>query len=123
MCKACKMDPREMRTFYERQGAVEVEDFDDEIRYSHPPRKNKKKQPKKRGCPGNDFGPHVYVWMPSLYKYSWSNDRDSFFFKHGFHRNEVQVCCGCEKRNKYRYTAEMQKRINRLGWYKANYGD
>ena len=86
--------------------------------------RRKKETPKKRGCPENDFGPHIYVWT-TLATNSWSQfleENDSFFGRHGFRRREYKVCCGCGKQQSSRYTEEMQKRITKLGWYEANYG-
>lgn len=105
-----------------RHGGVPLSDFDEEAPYK---KKSKKKRPaKKRGCPENDYGPHVYVWVPTSQVYDWWPDYDDGFYeKHGFHRREHKICCGCGKKQGGRYTEEMQKRIAKLGWYKAMYGD
>lgn len=103
-------------------GGVPPSDFEDLVPYRKKRGKARKKK-EKRGCPENDFGPHIYVWTPQVLLYSWWPEKgaDPFYDKYGFHRREVKTCCGCEKTNGYRYTAEFQKRINKLGWYKANY--
>jgi hypothetical protein len=100
-------------------------DEDELVDYVRVRKKNKKRPKKKRGCPGNDFGPHVYVWQPMISLYSWWPEAgpDPFFAKHGFHRREEKVCCGCPKRDGFRYTEQFQKLINKKGWYTANYGD
>jgi len=118
------MDPAWEKIFRQRQGAVEVEDFDDEVRI----RKSKKKAPKprQRGCPGNDHGAHVYVWTTELEPtgylvISWNQKKyPSFYKKHGFHRQEAYACVGCGTVKKRRYTEQMQKRIAKVGWYRAN---
>ena len=104
------------------RGAVTPDDFEETFRHK---KKAQKKRPKKqRGCPENDFGPHVYVWVPSKAVYDWWPEYvDDFYDKHGIYRREVKTCCGCGKTSGSRYTEEMQKRISKLGWYKANYGD
>lgn len=66
-----------------RRGAVEDALWDEDELVDHRSSPAKRKRPKKaRGCLGNDFGPHVYVWEPwwpgSVY--------------------EVKRCCGCEAR-------------------------
>ena len=71
-----------------RRGASEDAFWDeDELVDYRSTKKNKKK--KKRGCPENDFGPHVYVWVP--YFTFWSDGR-----------YEIKVCCGCEHRAPYK---------------------
>lgn len=103
-----------------RHGKVDENDFVDIL----PRRKATAKKPKpkkKRGCPGNDFGPHVYVWIP--YTTGVYDNADQFFKENGFHKREALVCAGCNVRKKTRLTEKMQKKINKVGWYKANYGD
>lgn len=117
MCKACKMDDREMQVYYRRQGMVEANDFDDEVRYRHPKRRKKNKVNRRPGCPGNDYNKHVFVWVEK------SGDFDSgFFFKYyGYYKKEYEVCCGCGKVGKSRRTEKYNK-IN-LKKYTKIYGD
>lgn len=118
MCKACKMNPRDVRIFRQRQGAVEIDDFEPDFRHV----KSAKPKPRKRqrGCPGNDNGAHVYVWVPRNSVYFWDND-DWFIEFFGYPKREVKVCAGCGKTGKYReterYLAEGEK------WFKKNYKD
>lgn len=71
------------------RGGVDEGDFEDLVR--HRSKKKKPKRPKK-GCPGNDMGPHVYVWV-SLFETRTNSWYDEWAKKY-----EVKVCCGCEKR-------------------------
>lgn len=66
-----------------KRGAGEDAFWDeDELIDYRPSRKSKKK--KKPGCPENNNGPHVWVWVEW-----WPGSR-----------YETKVCCGCEKRNR-----------------------
>lgn len=94
-----------------RGGAVGEEDFSDEFRHKKKSARDKSK--KKRGCPENEFGPHIYVWTtePELTGYfiGWSGKRiASFHEENGFFRREHKICCGCGKKLKSRYTEEME---------------
>lgn len=120
MCKACKMDPSEVDTFYRRQGMVDVEDFDEEPRYHKPGVKspwhrNKKKPRTKRGCSANGGKAHVWVWT-SEYEIT------DIFYKHfGFHKKETKVCCGCGHKSKTRETEEYLRRKEKA-WRKITGG-
>lgn len=107
-----------------RRGALDDAFWDEDELVDYVPSTKRKKPKKKRGCPENDFGPHIYVWVPQPWRYDWWPEYvDRFYEKNGFHRREYQTCCGCEKINGSRYTEEMQRLISKKGWYKANYGD
>jgi hypothetical protein len=98
-----------------RRGGVEVSDFD-EVPYRHPPRKKKKKKEKTRpGCPGNDFGPHVYVWTTER------AEPDFFSDYYGFSRVQRNCCVGCDKTNGRKASDEYEKIKARK--YKALYGN
>lgn len=108
MCSNCKMDPADVARFRQRQGAVEVSDFDDEIPYRHP--KRRKKKARTRGCPGNDGGPHVYVWTTELgndFIDRWLGAR--YYEQYGFAPYEYKRCAGCLKKIKMRATADYEK--------------
>lgn len=118
MCSSCKMDPSEMKVFYARQGAVEIEDFDDEVRFRPPGkgysynRRTKKARPPK-GCPANNGKAHVWVWTSEY-------EETDIFYKHfGFHKKETKVCCGCLLKTKVRETERYMKRKERA-WFKKN---
>jgi hypothetical protein len=68
-----------------RRGALDDAFWDEDELVDFPSHKKKEKKVR-AGCPGNDMGPHVYVWLP--YAPCWSSNR-----------YEVKVCCGCEKRS------------------------
>ena len=121
MCKACKMDPHEVKIFRARQGAVEIEDFDDEPRYHKAGHGTggcgtRKKRRQSRGCPANNNGAHVYVWT------SEREITDIFFNHFGFHKKESKVCCGCGVIAKSRETEEYMKRKERA-WRKRTGGE
>lgn len=63
-------------------GGVDEDDFVDTIRYR---KKAVKKNKRAKGCPENNGGPHVYVWIP--FDTWWSGGA-----------YEIKVCCGCEHR-------------------------
>lgn len=102
-------------------GGVAPEDFEESFT-GHPKRRQKRvKAPRQRGCSGNDFGPHVYVWTTESDEWSWDYDED-FFKRNGYYRREYKTCCGCGKIANSRWTEEMAKAIAKRGWYSANYG-
>jgi len=106
MCRGCKMDPSEVAKMQLRQGAVPVEDFDDEVPYRHAPRK-KKRAKTRPGCPGNDYKAHVYVWTTE------NEYRDFFYDYFGFPRNQTNTCVGCGKTNGSKPSDEYMKRKER----------
>jgi hypothetical protein len=103
MCWDCydhpKGDPYKIFT----QGGVPVEDFDDEVRYRHAPRKNKAKKPKAKGCPANDFKAHVYVWVTETHYYSRYNGYGFYEDKTRPYTVDCKTCCGCGKIATRRY--------------------
>lgn len=102
------------------RGGVSPEDF--EMEMPRRKKKPKKKSPSKRGCPENEFGPHIYVWEAGPPEWDWWPDyTDTFYERNGFHRREYKICCGCGKRTGSRYTEQMRDLINKKGWYSANY--
>lgn len=125
MCKSCKMDPSEVKRFRERQGAVEVSDFDDEPRPRHPKRRSKKPRARsatRNPCPYTDDGKHVYVWAG--YESPWGYGGEKIFYEHfGFYRKEIKTCCGCMVTNgHYRYT-ERYMEIKERKWRKLTGGE
>lgn len=116
MCKSCKMNDREIETFYRRQGMVDAEDFDDEPRYRHPKRRRRTNKTKTRpGCPDNNFGPHVPIWTTEF------NRTDYLFYKvFGWHKWEKNICAGCGKKMGTRKTERYIKIAERK--YRAKYG-
>lgn len=121
-CNNYKVDP--YKQF--RQGGVEVEDFDDEIRYRKVPHKARfewnnravrraKQKPKTRaGCPENNYKAHLYVWTTEL-----ESEKTLFFRYFGFHKYQREVCCGCGKRRNTENTERYIKRKDRA-WEKLN---
>jgi hypothetical protein len=98
-----------------------VEDQMDPPRVRHPKRR-KKKDRGPRGCMGNEWGPHIYVWTteyPS--RWSWMGD-DEFYNAHGFYHREYYTCVGCGKYTRSRETKEFARLKTRVGWYQAMYG-
>lgn len=83
----CYADTRAELADYKdaRRGAAE-DAFWDEDELIDYRRIGKRRDRKPRaGCPENNNGPHIYVWIP--YVTWWSNAKC-----------EIKVCCGCEKR-------------------------
>lgn len=103
MCKACYSTPQWNEIHYKRQGAVDPDDFYKEVNY-RPKAKAKKAKKRYPGCPGNDKGPHVYMWTTE------KNREDLFFDYYGFHKHEKKVCVGCGHVDKSRTTAEYDER-------------
>lgn len=125
MCKHCWDDTESVHHKDFIQGAVDPEDFYDEVNY-HQKKKDRKARPR-RGCYANDFGAHVYVWTTELEPVGWAYSLNgsrvmSFYSVHGFHRMEAKVCVGCQKVIKRRYTEEFNKLAAKEGWYHASYG-
>lgn len=96
------------------QGAVGIEDFDDTIK--HVKKAAPKKPVKKKGCPGNDFNAHVYVWAKEARDAPWLGE-DTFFKFYGFYKYEYKICAGCGRRDKCRLSEEYTKRFKREGKY------
>lgn len=89
MCKACKLDPKEVQRRYQRQGAVEVDDFEDEV--PHRSSKKKKPKPRRKGCPENNGKGHVYIWeeVVETYQAWWGSVKPREY------RYKQKICCGC----------------------------
>lgn len=119
MCKACKMDPREVARLYERQGAVDVDDFDKEVNYQTRMKgrgysrggSHKQKAKTRPGCPGNDYKAHVYVWTTE------SEEDDFFSDYYGFHKRQHRICAGCNKFNGSKLSDEYMK-VKERKWQK-----
>lgn len=108
MCRCCKMDPRDVAIMRLRQGAIPIEDFDEEVTYRHPKRRKKKEKVKTRpGCPANEFKAHVYVWTTE------TEYRDFFYDYFGFPKGQSKVCVGCGKRNGSKPSDEYMRRKER----------
>lgn len=68
------------------RGGVPIEDFEPKVKH----KKKRQKKSKKPGCPENNGGRHIYVWVPE--------GKTSLFYRfYGFYKWEREVCCGCEK--------------------------
>lgn len=124
MCKSCKMDPSEVKRLRERQGAVEVSDFDDEPRPRHPKRRAKKGRPRsatRNPCPETEDGKHVYVWAG--YLVPWGGE-DKVFYEHfGFYRREIKTCCGCMATTGYHRFTERYMKIKERKWRQLTGGE
>jgi len=104
MCDACtyyKSEAARNKDF--RQGAINPDVYDEEVNYSP---KTKAKKTKKRypGCPGNDKGPHIYVWTTE------KNNHTLFFEHYGFHKYEKRICVGCNHVDRKRTTQAYRER-------------
>lgn len=121
MCKGCWSDPGWDEIRYKRQGAVEVSDFDDEIKYRKPGKgyaygRNRKRTKSDRGCPANEGKAHVWVWTSE-------REPTDIFFKHfGFHKKVSKVCAGCYAVSKTRESDEYMRRKERA-WRKLTGGE
>lgn len=123
MCKSCKMDPSEVAVMRARQGAVEVSDFDDEVRPRHPKRRAKKhpRSVTRAPCPVAEDGKHVYIWVG--YESVWS-DTDKIFYEHfGYHQREIKTCCGCLQTIGYGRDSERYLKIKERKWRKETGGE
>lgn len=96
-----------------RHGGVEPDDFDNDVKYRHPKRKKKNKASQVKGCPENNNGSHVYVWV--------DEDEHPFHKVYGYSKYERQTCCGCGKTGKKRETERYEKVKARK--YAALYGN
>lgn len=129
MCSSCYSDPAWDEIHYRRQGAVDVDDFDKEVNYQTRMKgrgyKSKRaKKPKDRGCEGNDFGAHVYVWTVEENKdalWSFMMPNEEYFKQTGFYRYEYLRCAGCGRVKKQRFTEQFAKMVAKHGWYRASY--
>lgn len=120
MCKSCYSDPAWDEIRYKRQGAVDIEDFDEEPRYRKPGKAGYSGRPPRRrtknGCPANEGKAHVWVWTSE-------HEVTNIFFKHfGFHKRESKVCCGCLTVGKTRESEEYMRRKERA-WRKLTGGE
>lgn len=84
MCKACKMDPTEVKKQYIKQGMIEPEDFYDETDYT--PRK------KKKGCKRSKDGSACNFTKSKTE--IWHHDREGYW-----HYWVTPVCERCNKKN------------------------
>lgn len=118
MCSSCKMDPHWERVMYERQGMTDPDFGEVEVNYK--PKKKKKVKRTRAGCPENNNGPHVYIWVPSEF--------DNLFKRYfGFAQTERKICCGCLKpahksRDSEQYTKKFGKH-KRHRWDHPEYRD
>lgn len=96
------------------QGGVDVDDFEEEYAFNHKRISKKKTRPKK-GCPGNDYNEHVYVWVPDTEDTPWRSDDKLFFDFYGFQKYEREICAGCDKRMRMRLTVEYTKKFKSTG--------
>ena len=117
MCKHCWDDEPEPHHKDYIRGGVDVSDFDEVVRYRHPKRrKPKERYPRERGCIGNNYGPHVYVWTTET-----NDKKDPFYTTFGYHKNEYRVCAGCGAGWKSRHTERYEKTKERK-WIKRTGG-
>lgn len=81
-----------------RHGAVEDALWDEDELIDYRPGSKKKRKPRKRGCPGNNYKGHVYVWQTKKISYRrwWDNKMASYEY-------EQYICCGCEQVKKMRW--------------------
>lgn len=104
MCKHCWGDDRSVHHKDWIRGWAD-DGYEETRHRASAKSKTKKKYP---GCPGNDRGPHVYVWTTE-------KNHDSLFFDfYGFHKYEKMVCAGCGNVNKIATTEEYRKRNDKF---------
>lgn len=115
------MDPAWEKVYRARQGAVEISDFDEDIKYRKPGKgygygRNRKRPKGNKGCPANEGKAHVWVWT-SEYEVT------DIFFKHfGFHKKVSRVCAGCLAVSKTTLSDEYMRRKERA-WRKLTGGE
>jgi hypothetical protein len=88
-----------------RHGAMEDAFWDEDEVVDFPKAGKTKKPKKKRGCPGNDYKAHVYVWVTETRYFSKYN------YERGYHvvdfsrpyTVDSKTCCGCGKVDNRRY--------------------
>ena len=78
--------------------AIEHTIYPDEDMLIKPRKKGKRSRKDKvkktrSGCPENNYGPHIYLWVPYMWEYTGVVRKGTWF-----ERYEEKVCCGCEKR-------------------------
>lgn len=127
MCKSCYSDPAWDEIHYRRQGAVDAEDFDEELRYRHPKRRKKKSRKRsdtRNACPVAEDGKHVYVWDGYIPMYASYYEDDKTFYEHfGYYMKEVKTCAGClATTGSYRYSERYLKTKERK-WRKLTGGE
>lgn len=107
-----------------KRGGVEVEDFDDDLRYRHPKRRAKKARARpltRKPCPATEDGKHVYVW--NGYISEWSGT-DKIFLEHfGYHRTEILTCCGCYATKGWSRETERYMKAKERKWRKLTGGE
>src|SRR5689334_17000767 len=81
-----------------RRGAAEDAFWDEDEPVYMPRKKGKKRPSAKKGCPGNDDGPHVYIWVKVTKRYLRWNGNGFFTMTY----NE-KTCCGCNKVTRRKY--------------------
>ena len=94
-----------MATLKERKSyttrGIELRDFrhDKSDGYVETPhRKTKVKETNRHvGCPGNNDGPHVYVWTKEIYSTTFSRYRNVLAYFYFLSAYEYKICAGCYK--------------------------
>lgn len=124
MCSSCYNDPAMDRIHYQRQGMVEVSDFDEEPRYRHPKRRAKKSRARsltRTPCPVAEDGKHVYIWEP--YESVWT-PRDKVFRRYfGYYKKEILTCCGCMATKGIGRDTERYAKVKERKWRKLTGGE
>ena len=87
-----------------RHGAVEDAFWDEDELVDYRP-SSKRKRPKKKGCPGNDYKAHVYVWVDEKVYRTKFNPMVGFVQDRSRPPYTVRrkTCCGCMKVAKSHY--------------------
>lgn len=119
MCRDCDYGYEKETDF--RRGKVDVDDFYKEVNYQTRLKgrtgyRVKFRDKTRPGCPGNNFGPHIYVWT--------TEGQTSSFFSdyYGFYKYEFRICCGCGKKTKSRLS-EPYLKIKARKWEKMYGGE
>lgn len=94
MCSLCRMDPSEVKKVYQRQGAVDPDDFYKETNYTH------KKKNTKKWCKGKIGRKHEpVVELNRKYMYGKVKECTSSKWWGCYHH---EVCKNCGKELKWR---------------------
>lgn len=87
-----------------RRGALEDAFWDEDEPVDYRPSSRRRKPKKKKGCPGNDYKAHVYVWVETLHyrsrltAYGFVEDKSRPPYK-----VREKTCCGCSKVTRRKY--------------------
>jgi len=86
-----------------RRGGMDDAFWDEDELVDHRKVSKKKRPRKKRGCPENNFGAHVYIWVTET-RYHYSFTAYGYVMdKNKPYTVENKTCCGCGKVSNRKY--------------------